>query len=91
MGIILNCIKQSCPQITTFESNKHIINENALDFFGSYEDHCRSNTTPSRPQYAEMHPNTEVYFHKMMYTRSTIKVNSNIFLMVLDIYTKQVT
>ena len=63
MGIILNCIKQSCPQITTFESNKHIINENALDFFGSYEDHCRSNNTPSRPQYAEKHPNTEVYFH----------------------------
>ena len=63
MGVILNCIRQSSPQITTFESNKHIINENALDFFGSYEDHSRSNNTPSRPKYAEMHPNTDCHFH----------------------------
>ena len=63
MGVILNCIRQSSPKITTFESNKHIINENALDFFGSYEDHSTSNNTPSRPKYAEMHPNTDCHFH----------------------------
>lgn len=63
MGVVLNCIRQSSPKITAFESNKHIINENALDFFGSYEDHSRSSNPPSRPKYAEMHPNTEVHFH----------------------------
>lgn len=63
MGVILNCIKQSSPKITTFESNKHVINENAIDFFGSYEDHSKSNNPPSRPKYAEMHPNTDCHFH----------------------------
>ena len=32
MGIVLNCIKASNSKITTFESNKHVINEDALDF-----------------------------------------------------------
>lgn len=63
MGVILNCIKQSNPKITTFESDKHVIDENALDFFGSYEDHSWSNNPSSHPKYAELHPNTEVHFH----------------------------
>ena len=63
MGVILNCIKDSNPKITTFESNKHVINEDALDFFGSYEDHSIYINSPSRPKYAEQHPNTEVNYH----------------------------
>ena len=65
MGVVISCIKNSNPKITTFESNKHVINEDALDFFGSYEDHRMNKNTPSRPKYAEMHPNTEVQFHEL--------------------------
>ena len=62
MGIILNCIKASNSKITTFESNQHVINEDALDFFGSYEDHSINNNPASRPKYAELHPNTEIHY-----------------------------
>lgn len=65
MGIVLNCIKASNSKITTFESNKHVINEDALDFFGSYEDHSINNNPASRPKYAELHPNTEIHYHEI--------------------------
>lgn len=65
MGVILNCIKNSSPKITTFESNKHVINEDALDFFGSYEDHSVNNNQSSRPKYAELHPNLDVHYHEI--------------------------
>lgn len=66
MGVILQCIKDSNSKITTFESYKHVINEDALDFFGGYEDHTpSSNATQSHPKYAELHPNTDLHYHEM--------------------------
>lgn len=65
MGVVLNCIKESNSKITTFESNKHVINEDALDFFGSYEDHSVNANPASRPKYAELHPNTELHYHEI--------------------------
>lgn len=63
MGVILNCIKQSNAKITTFETNKHVINEDAMDFFGSYEDHSTNNNPTSKPKYAESHPNIDIHYH----------------------------
>lgn len=65
MGVVLDCIKASNAKITTFESNKHVINEDALDFFGSYEDHSVNNNPASHPKYAELHPNTELHYQEI--------------------------
>jgi len=63
MGVILKCIQKSSSKISTYESSKHVINEDALEFFGSYEDHGVISSISTKPKYAEQHPNTELHYH----------------------------
>ncbi|MCQ2344065.1 MAG: hypothetical protein MJ002_03965 [Paludibacteraceae bacterium] len=63
MGVVLKCIKDSDPEgrILTFETFKHMINDDAQEFFGAFDDHETNGyeEKTSHPLYAEEHPSSD--------------------------------